>query len=98
MLLCNALGEAYILDVYRLKLIQKRFHSNVSLVNFYSSDAGCIQICSHTEASLESEACHDAAVYPQTTENADQVSRSTMAQKQHENYVCNIPKSQASAD
>jgi len=62
------------------------------------SDVGCLQVGSDLEASVESEARHDAVVHIKATQDADQVSGTTVAQEQHEDHVGNLPESTSSVD
>jgi len=56
------------------------------------SDAGGVQVGADIEACSESEALDDSALHSQTTQDADQVPRPTVAQEQHEDHVGNLPE------
>lgn len=60
------------------------------------TDVGGVQVRSHSEASSQGEASHDAALCSEASQGADKVFGATVEEEQHENYVSNIPESTAS--
>ena len=59
-------------------------------------DAGGVQVGANIEASAEGEARDDSAVHSEAAEDADQIPRPTVAQKQHEDNVGNLSESPTS--
>ena len=64
----------------------------------FFSDVSCVQVCSDSQESPESEARYDATLHIETSEDANKISRQTMAQEQHEDDVCHLPESQTPID
>lgn len=62
---------------------------------FSMIDAGGVQISSNFKESPEGETSHDATLCPQAAQSTDQISGTSVAQKQHENHVSNLLQSQA---